>query len=108
MSKNLKIIILINLLVIIILLFFYKINIYCSGEKIVTNDGRVFLIFFNQDFEKKIMLLNNNNEMSFYIENIYTTGNYKIYEINDELNSIENVVAIKEKIPLIKYIIRFI
>ncbi|MGL5640526.1 MAG: hypothetical protein ACRDCD_02655 [Mycoplasmoidaceae bacterium] len=108
MNKNLKIIILINLLVLLLLLFFYKINIYCNGEKIVTNDGRVFLIFLNQDFEKKIMLLNNNNEMIFYIENIYTNGDYKIYEINDKLNSIENVVAIKDKIPLIKYILSFI
>ncbi|MGL5591121.1 MAG: hypothetical protein ACRDCF_00055 [Mycoplasmoidaceae bacterium] len=108
MSKNLKIIILINLLVIFLLLFFYKINIYCNGEKIVTNDGRVFLIFLNQDFEKKIMLLNNNDEISFYIKNIYTAGDYKIYEINDRLNSIENVVAIKEKISLIKYILRFL
>lgn len=108
MNRNLKIIIMINLLVIFLLLFFYKINVYCNGEKIISGDGKVFLIFLNQDFEKNILLLNNNNEVSFYIRNMYVAGEYKIYEINDTSNSITNVVAVKEKLALIKYILRFL
>ncbi|MGL4616618.1 MAG: hypothetical protein ACRCUM_00105 [Mycoplasmoidaceae bacterium] len=108
MKKNLKTIILTNLLVILMLFFFYKINVYCSGEKIVDDDGRVFLVFLNQTFEKKILLLNNNKEVTFYIENIYSNGDYKMYEIIDQLNLIDNVIAITEKISLIKYIFRFI
>ena len=70
MNRNLKIIIMINLLVIFLLLFVYKINIYCNGEKIISGDGKVFLIFMNQDFETNFLLLNNNNEVNFFIKSM--------------------------------------
>ena len=108
MNRNLKIIIMINLLGIFLLLFCYKINVYCNGQKILSGDGKVFLIFMNQDFEINILLLKNNNDVSFFIRNMYVAGEHKIYEINDRSNSITNVVAIKEKLALIKYILRFL
>ena len=91
----------INLLVIFFLFFFYKIIVYGNGQKIISGDGKVVLIFMNQELEKNILLLYNNNEVSCYIRNMYVAGEYKIYEINDTSNSITNVVAVKEKLALI-------
>ena len=108
MHRNLKILIMISLLVISLLWFFYTISVYSNAQTIISGDAKVYLIFMKQDFEKNILLLNTNNEVSIYIRNMYVAGELKIYEIYDTSNSITNVVAVKEILASLKYILSFL
>ncbi|MGL4647624.1 MAG: hypothetical protein ACRCVI_02755 [Mycoplasmoidaceae bacterium] len=103
MYKNLSIITLLLTIILFVVLFFYEINIYQSGNKIINDNNETYLIFSNSYFQDRIALLIDDKIVNIKIIDIIEINNLKFYLIEADLKNLNQIIAVVERVNLLKY-----